>query len=171
MADFYADTLTTTGTDCWLPWNATYTLTASSATATTITINATATNATTWAVWNVEAWEPVAEEPNVVERRRDAEQRADALLRSFLTPEQEQSWDRDKRFDLTVEGGNRPARHYRIERGTHGNIKRLENGRVVESLCVQPSSVPIPDANLAQMLHLLHDEEGLRRKAGIQRVA
>jgi hypothetical protein len=66
-----------------------------------------------------------------------------------------------------VEGGDKPARHYRIKRGAAGNIKRLENGEEVESLCVHPRGVPDEDANLAQMLHLLHNEDELRRTANI----
>lgn len=100
-----------------------------------------------------------------------AREKAERLLRRHLTPEQERQWETFGWFDVMVEGGERPARHYRIERGTHGNITRLEGGRPVETLCVQPGGVPTEDANLAQMLHLLHDEEGVRRIAGIRRVA
>lgn len=164
-------------TNVWPGWNENYT-------ACTSGTNVVTTNAT-WCDWN-DDWQETEEQKALrlaqeeeyrVRReteardREAAKVRAETILRRHLSQVQEASYDRNGYFDLTVEGGDKPARQYRIYKGTHGNIKRVEDGREVESICVQPTGVPEADANLAQMLHLMHDEEGLRRTGNIRRLA
>lgn len=108
-----------------------------------------------------------------------AEARAEELLKSMLTDEQREQWTKGYIY-LKVEGGEKDGkalepRHYQINKGTHGNIRRLSGpagtpGTMeLESWCIQPSGVPVPDANLAQLLHLRYNEEGLRRVANVTR--
>lgn len=60
---------------------------------------------------------------------------------------------------------------YRIYKGTHGNVKRLdERGREIEKLCVQPDNVPDFDAMLAQKLHIEFNEDDFRKTANITRM-
>lgn len=59
---------------------------------------------------------------------------------------------------------------YRIYKGTHGNVKRLdrEGGKEIESLCIQPDNVPDFDAMLAQKLHIEFNEDDFRKTANIR---
>lgn len=157
--------------------------------------NATTTNMGAWGAWMLDTafyGEPVPIKPPSEEhlqrirderaaesrryqakleenRRKQAEAnaKAEALLRSMLTEEQQKTWTQGEQFDVVAPSGN----IYRITKGSHGNILRLVRGRPVERLCVQPGGVPTADINLAQMLHLMHDEDGVRRLAGITQLA
>jgi hypothetical protein len=107
-------------------------------------------------------------------RRREAEARARkeaaeadlkaiALLKSCLTPEQQEEYEQKKCFHLLV-GDKR----YRIEQGSHGNVKLIDkNGRVKRSFCVQPRGVPDGDAMLAQKLLLQTDEKRFYELANV----
>lgn len=101
-------------------------------------------------------------------RRREtalAHDRAMALLRSCLNAEQLRELAANNYFFVTAPSGNL----YRIDKGSHGNIKRIDpqTGRWVESLCVQPRGVPEGDAMLMQKLLIETAEEELRRVANI----
>jgi hypothetical protein len=113
-------------------------------------------------------WEAGAEQ-----RRIEAEQRrvqretalacSYALLFQHLTDDQRNMLESENRFLIEVNSG----RIYEIRRGRHQNVYRLdENGHAVEQLCCLPrGEVPDGDVMLAQMLHLLCNEEQFRRIA------
>lgn len=101
--------------------------------------------------------------------RKIAENKAYDLLMRHLTPEQRDEYERLERFHVVAPGGN----IYRIKRGSHGNIKLLEDDgeglREVESLCVAPGgAIPAFDSMLAQKLWLETDEKEIRRVANIR---
>lgn len=101
-------------------------------------------------------------------QEQEAEERAAALLQSLLSEVQRRQLQERQYFELMVEGGEKPARRYRIYRGSAGNIKRLDaEGNEVESWCVHPHGIPDCDVMAGQMLHLMHDDEGLRKTANV----
>lgn len=90
-----------------------------------------------------------------------ATRRAEDLLREHLTEEQAKHLDAKQCFYLEVNG-----RRYRIDRGTHGNVKLLDkDGKILGAFCIQPSGVPVPDSMLAQKLWLEGDEKEFLRVA------
>lgn len=98
------------------------------------------------------------------EREAAANVRAEALLRASLTREQRENLDLFGCFYLNTKAGRR----YRIDRGTHGNVKLVDaRGCELERLCAQPNGVPTCDAMLAQKLALEANEESYRRVANI----
>ena len=102
--------------------------------------------------------------------RAKARERAAKLLQENLDPRQLEQLTSKGYFDLDVISSNGERRKYRINRGIHGNVKRIDDsGKVLESLCVQPDNVPVEDAMLAQKLWLESNEEMLRRVANITR--
>lgn len=95
---------------------------------------------------------------------REAYGRAMDLLKSCLNNEQRDSLEKSKFFYVTAPSG----RKYRIDEGTHGNLKVVnKEGRVIERLCVQPNDVPAGDAMLVQKLMIETAEDALRRHANI----
>lgn len=108
-------------------------------------------------------------------RTRAALERARETLRSILTDEQWEQYEREERFELITQSGRR----YRIRLGVAGNVKLVEHGQEVESLCCHPSQtvrdeegrylgdLPTEDVVIAQVLALRADEEGFRRVANI----
>jgi hypothetical protein len=91
-----------------------------------------------------------------------ANRRAEALLRGCLTPEQQHDLETKGCFYVETPGGRR----YRIDRGTHGNVKRLdERGSILAGYCAQPNGIPVADSMLAQKLALEADEDGFLRVA------
>lgn len=58
---------------------------------------------------------------------------------------------------------------YRIYKGTHGNVKKIDpiSKKEIESLCIQPDNVPDWDAMLAQKLHIEFNEDHFRKTANI----
>ena len=101
-------------------------------------------------------------------RVKAVQERAERLLMSVLTPAEQRQMRTDGHVMFTVEGGDQPARHYKVRRGSHGNIKRCDaSGRELESWCVQPSGVPVDDVVAAQIVHLKYDEASIRAKANI----
>lgn len=97
------------------------------------------------------------------ERRKAAKDRSYALLHRHLTDEQLTMLENESRFLIEVNSG----KIYEIRRGIHQNIYRLnDEGRIVEQLCAAPrGDIPEGDAMLAQMLHLMVNEEEFRRVA------
>jgi hypothetical protein len=103
------------------------------------------------------------------EAARQAEARTTALKRSYdllfrhLTDEQKTMLESENRFLIEVKSG----KIYEIRRGIHQNIYRLDDqGHPVEQLCCLPQGqVPEGDVMLAQMLHLMVNEEGFRKVA------
>lgn len=104
------------------------------------------------------------EEEEKNRRIREAYGRAMDLLKGFLSNEQRDSLEKSKFFYVTAPSGRR----YRIDEGTHGNLKVVnKEGRVIERLCVQPNGVPAGDAMLTQKFMIETAEDVLRRHANI----
>jgi hypothetical protein len=94
--------------------------------------------------------------------KRQADRRAEQLLRGCLSPEQQRDLEEKGCFYVETPGGRR----YRIDRGTHGNVKRLdERGSILAGYCAQPAGIPVADSMLAQKLALEADEDGFLRVA------
>ena len=99
----------------------------------------------------------------------EAKAKAEKLLQSALT-DAEKTELRDRGF-FTCR--SRKGNLYRVYRGSHGNVKRLDptGKKEIEKLCVQPPAVPEGDCMLAQKLHIEHDEDGFRKTANITPLA
>ncbi|MEI7554598.1 hypothetical protein [Candidatus Chlorohelix sp.] len=94
--------------------------------------------------------------------KQEAEQRAEQLLKTLLPSEQYNHLVR--KGYLEVQSGMYPYRTYRIPRH-RGSVEVYEMGRLVMSLCVQPTEV-IPDADVVVMHKLMiegNEREYLRR--------
>jgi len=106
----------------------------------------------------------VAEEhvKKLAEEQAMAKERAEKLLRSCLSPQQQDELERLHHFHLIV--GNKK---YRINRGRSRNIQLIdETGKVVKHLCAHPREyVPDADTMLAQKLMLETDEESFLKIA------
>jgi hypothetical protein len=188
--------------NAWQTWtntNATWSATSTSVTWTTnanasvwngwITSNATTTGGNLYLNVAVptepseeqrERWR--AEEQERLERYRERAQAAEAAaeraretLRELLSAEQWEQYEREQLFELVTQSGRR----YRIKRGVSGNVKLIEQGVEVESLCAHPpttvvgddgrvaGALPTEDVLIAQVLALGADEDGFRRVANI----
>jgi hypothetical protein len=101
-------------------------------------------------------------------RRKEAEARAMKLLISVLNEQQKADLRRDKHFFVDAPSG----RLYRIDYGTHGNVKVVDRRtrQVIESPCIQPQGVPAGDANLMQKLLIETAEDMFRAHANISPV-
>jgi len=86
-------------------------------------------------------------------RNRRAEEKARALLRSWLTPQQAKQWDSRKEFEVI---GSHTGTRYRIRRATAMNVDELDSrGRVVTRWCFAPQGeVAVGDVMLAQKIAL-----------------
>jgi hypothetical protein len=94
--------------------------------------------------------------------KQEAEQRAEQLLKVLLPAEQYNHLVR--KGYLEVQSGMYPYRTYRIPRH-RGSVEVYEMGRLVMSLCVQPTEV-VPDADVVVMHKLMiegNEREYLRR--------
>lgn len=92
---------------------------------------------------------------------RAAQERAEALLKELLTPEEYGSLR--QRGYLEVPSPSRPQRTYRIPRH-QGQVKVIEHGTPVMALCVQPVD-PIPEGDIVLMHKLMieaNEDEYLR---------
>jgi hypothetical protein len=179
-------TCSTIGSDLvWTRWN----LEASTTATNTATIVATYV----WNNWNTQwnirsaatveedrrrlrEWETRQEEmrrdaAKRAERALEAEKRAEELLRSTLSVQQREDLEKNKYFFLETLDATGRKRRYRIDRGTHGNVKEVnEQGSVLREFCVQPEGVPVPDSMLAQKLYLEHDLRGFLNQANVTRI-
>lgn len=97
--------------------------------------------------------------------RSAAKERAEKLLQSALTERQREELNTKGFFHCK----SRIGTVYRIYRGSHGNVKRLNDAgnKEIERLCVQPYHVPEGDCMLAQKLHIENCEEEFRKTANI----
>ena len=86
-------------------------------------------------------------------RNREAEEKALRLLRSWLTPRQNQQWDTNKGFEVI--GSDSGTRYY-IRRGKGMNIDQLDaGGKVVALWCFTPDgNMPMGDVMLTQKIAL-----------------
>jgi hypothetical protein len=89
--------------------------------------------------------------------RGEAEQRAGALLRRWLSPAQLAQYERTGRFEVV---GSDTGKRYRIHPHKQMNIEELdERGAFVTSLCFAPEgNLPVDDIMLAQKIALETDE-------------
>jgi len=82
----------------------------------------------------------------------EAEERADALLRSWLSPEQRVQYHAKLAFEVI---GCDSCKRYRIWKGRVFNIQELDqSGRPTYSWCFGPLRVATSDVNLAQKIAL-----------------
>jgi hypothetical protein len=102
--------------------------------------------------------------------RRRAEAKGLSLLRSWLTPEQDEQWSRDSEFEVV--GCDTGAR-YRITNGTTMNVIELDkNGRSVKRWCFTPVGPIVQgDVLLAQKIALETMENYARSLANSQQAA
>lgn len=94
--------------------------------------------------------------------KQEAEQRAEQLLKSLL--DTDQYGELVRKGYLEVQSGMYPYRNYRIPRH-RGSVEVYEMGKLVMSLCVQPTEV-VPDADVVVMHKLMiegNEREYLRR--------
>jgi hypothetical protein len=94
--------------------------------------------------------------------KQEAEQKAEQLLKILLTADQYNHLSR--KGYIEVQSGMYPYRTYRIPRH-RGSVEVYEMGRLVMSLCVQPTEV-VPDADVVVMHKLMiegNEREYLRR--------
>jgi hypothetical protein len=92
---------------------------------------------------------------------KEAQHRAETLLRSLLTEAEYQQLNRYQYLD--VRSPSRPTRIYRVPRHK-GQVKVYEAGMVVEALCIQAVE-PIPDGDTVLMHKLMiegNEDEYLR---------
>lgn len=91
---------------------------------------------------------------------RAAEKRAEDLLRLCLSPQQIEDLEKKKCFYVEIDGKSGKKERYRIDRGSHGNVKQIDDkGSIIRSFCIQPSGVPVGDVLLTQKLWLEASEE------------
>jgi hypothetical protein len=116
--------------------------------------------------WLDNVLEPVRETPAQKEERAVAAKRAEALLRSVLSPKQLKELDRRGYFHVTV-----AKRRFRITRGRSHNIKEVDSrSRILRTLCAHPrEQVPDADTMLAQKLWLESKPEDFFKIANVQR--
>lgn len=89
-----------------------------------------------------------------------AEKRADDLLRLCLSPQQIEDFEKKNCFYIEVAGRGGKKERYRIDKGSHGNVKQVdEKGSIIRQFCIQPSGVPNGDVLLTQKLWLEASEE------------
>lgn len=98
----------------------------------------------------------------------EAKAKAERLLQSALTDKERTELKERGYFTCRSKKGNA----YRIYRGSHGNVRRLDVAlhKEIERLCVQPPAVPEGDCMLAQKLHIENDEDGFRQTANITKL-
>jgi hypothetical protein len=91
---------------------------------------------------------------------KKAQETAEALLFSCLSPQQREDLQKRNCFYIVVDGPNGKKERYRIDRGSHGNVKQIdEKGSIIRSFCIQPDGVPNGDVLLAQKLWLEASDE------------
>jgi hypothetical protein len=172
---------TTSGTDVWQSWHNT---SASSSSTSTI-----------WYSWNeshtcgttprIQTYRETPEQESArkvreaeyqknqaarLKREREALERAESSLLSLLSPDQRESYAKDKKFHVITAEGKR----YEIDcrKRMHNVFELNERGQRVLELCIyQTGNTPLPDNIAAQKLLLESDEKEFRRIANHTRLA
>lgn len=187
-ADWNGTSATTATADTWTHWTAD--LGTSSSTAITVASSGTTTG-TYWFEWVgvqeqkrlskaerkqaaveeqvrrdrmvLAAKEQKVRELELQRKRAIAEEKAEALLVSHLTPEQERAWKENKAFFVTSKSGKR----FQIAKGHGGNLHEVDaNGKKLARLCVHVDyQIPAQDNCLAQVLALRFNEDALLKVA------
>jgi len=103
-----------------------------------------------------------------VKAAHEANERAEKLLLEHLADEERERYQRSGYFLIRGQSG----KLYKIKKGTHGNVFLLDEETKKEkvSYCVQPSGVPVADANLAQALYLKHAEADFLKAANARQL-
>jgi hypothetical protein len=85
--------------------------------------------------------------------RRQAEEKSLALLRSWLTADQHEQWERERQFEVT---GSHTGSRYRITDAMSMNVLQLDrSGHAVAKLCFLPAdNLARGDVLLAQKVAL-----------------
>jgi hypothetical protein len=99
-------------------------------------------------------------------KRKDdpAEQRANALLRRFLSKKQLSQLEEYGYFEQVGADGLL----YRLWHGSHRSIELVEGGEVVKTLCIHPRiTVPTGDVVLAKKLLVQGDTQRLYKVANV----
>jgi hypothetical protein len=174
-------TTSTTATDVWVTWNETA----------TATPTASITTEAVWGAWvvttdsrrrgityrvpaqvlDVTPYVPTPEE-RAEQKRRDevaaeakriANEKAEALLKEILTPEERDEWTKQRTITVQAASGVK----YKLLPATHGNVRVLgRDGLPDATLCVfTTGNVPLADHLVTQVLMLRHDEKELLAKA------
>lgn len=178
----YTANAVTDSSAIWSDWSRQYTAT----TANRVMIDSTSydplsdTHTVVWRQWNnsyvptpAQVVRPAvwAETPAQIAERAAREQervaasvRAQALLESVLNEEQRRDWAARGHFFLHV-----GEKKYRIKRGRSGNVELVDqNNEPLERYCAHPVDlVPDEDTAVAQMLHLLYDEDRFLAMANV----
>ena len=93
-------------------------------------------------------------------KAEEAKRRAEDLLRVCLSAKQREDLDNKNCFYIVVDGKNGKKERYRIDRGSHGNVKQVDDrGSIIRSFCIQPAGVPEGDVLLTQKLWLEASEQ------------
>jgi hypothetical protein len=91
------------------------------------------------------------------------EERAQALLRSWLSPDQRSQYDACGHFEVV---GCDTGKRYRVYRGGAFNVQELDaQGLETRSWCFTAEGVPVGDTNLAQKIALENFENQALRIA------
>jgi hypothetical protein len=97
-------------------------------------------------------------------RQAEAEDKAFALLKAWLSPEQIAQLEREACFDVT---GSKTGKRYRIHLGRVQNVYELDRkGHPIRGWCFTPQLyLPMGDVMLAQKIALETDEKGAMKVA------
>jgi len=162
----------------WASWNTTYSTTSSWGSNSLYTLSAGyTTSSTIWTGWNT-AWRESAEQRARREQhqaqaasrhqaRAVASARAEELLLALLTEEQAATYQEHGWFEVR---GSRGGRWRIRNRGQSGNVDlmpEIGEERQATYCAHPPDHLPDADAWIAQMLHLVTDEEGFRKVANL----
>jgi len=93
--------------------------------------------------------------------QKQAKEKAEALLREFLSAEQIEALEKRNAFQLESISKDGSRKRYEIQRGRQGNVFLLDQkGERVEKYCIHPSEfVPDADTMLTQKLLIEGNEE------------
>lgn len=106
------------------------------------------------------------------EKRQAAQKRAEELLLSVLSPEQQEDYKKNRCFYVEANG-----EMFRINEGFQGNVQKVDphTKAVIERYCIHPymgcgdTRIPNEDAMAAQKLALEADAEAFKRNSNVTR--
>jgi hypothetical protein len=107
----------------------------------------------------------------LAKEQKNARKRAHALLLEHLTPQQRETFEKNKWF--IVEGGKTGKRFKIFSNGYAGNVHELDaHDKMVNRLCCHANpGIPLEDQLLTQKVLLEWDEEHFIKTANITRIA
>lgn len=102
------------------------------------------------------------------EQQRLSEERAEALLKSVLSPEQREAYEREAAFFVQSQSGKR----FKVEKKWSGNLTEYsDDGRPINRYCVHPQwKIPDQDNMALQKIMLECDEASLLQTANRTRL-